>query len=210
MCGIYTLMVGFLSENLKVTVDLCNEALENSGKISLNNGGEIRPNDLAPAIFAPNSRICAAPMRWGFAKYDKGLIINARSESAGQRRIFKDLTGNNRCALPAAGYFEWREADRLKHLITPTDAEGFYLAGLYRNEADDVPHFVVLTREAFGAHAGIHSRMPVILTSKEEVRQWLRGSLSIDALSARMPENLSIQAMGAEQLCMDFDDQSEI
>lgn len=210
MCGRYTLIVGYLGDNLKITVELCNAAKKNSGKINVENGGEIHPNDPAPAVLIENSRICVTSMRWGFAKKDNGLIINARCESASSRAIFRDLLIGNRCALPAAGYFEWRDSDHLKHLILPSDAEGFYLAGLYRMESDGVLHFVVLTREAFGAHAGIHKRMPVVLSSKEDVCRWLCGSLSIEALSERMPENLSIRSMGTEQLHMDFDDQSEI
>ena len=195
-----------MNDNLRKIVEMCNYSADNTHSIISEDSGEIRPNDAAPALIEARGRIRAVSMRWGFERNDGKMIINARSESASERITFRNLVERNRCALPAAGYFEWRDADRLKHLVAPEDSDGFYLAGLYKTNDRGEPRFVVLTREAFGMHARIHSRMPLLLTSGAQVRRWLNGTLSLDELVASMPERLSVQPLGAEQMGMNFDD----
>ena len=123
--------------------------------------------------------------------------------------MFRNLVDKNRCVLPAAGYYEWRDGDHLKHLILPSASEGFYLAGLYKMDDAGQLRFVVLTRSAYGEHARIHARMPLVLTSAKQVRQWLCGALSLETLEGFAADDLSIQPLGPEQLSMDFGDQSE-
>ena len=209
MCCRYTLMVGKMNENLERIVGLCSKIAGTTMSIILKKDGEIHPNDAAPALIKAEGRIRAVPMRWGFEQDNGRLLINARGESAAERVTFRGLIEKNRCALPAAGYYEWRDADHLKHLISPADAEGFYLAGLYRMDEAGRMRFVVLTRDAYGEHARIHARMPVVLVSGEQVRAWLSGSISLDALVALAPEGLSIHPLAPEQMSMDFGDQSE-
>lgn len=195
-----------MNENLKKIVETCNSDVNNTNGIIIKESGEIRPNDAAPALIEVGERIRAVSMRWGFERNDGKMIINARSESASERITFRNLVKTNRCALPAAGYFEWRDADHLKHLVSSEASDGFYLAGLFKTDDRGELRFVVLTREAFGMHARIHSRMPLLLTSGAQARQWLKGTLSLDELVVRVPEGLSIQPLGAEQLGMNFDD----
>ena len=142
-------------------------------------------------------------MRWGLQGRAGRLIINARSETAHAKPMFSRMLSEGRCALPAAGYFEWRDSDGRKHLICPTEAPAMYLAGLYRMEADGELHFVVLTREAYGEHAAVHGRMPLILPTGSEARKWLSGAIRVESLAALRPE-LSIQPLGDEQMRMDL------
>lgn len=202
-------MVGKINENLGRIVELCSHASNNTNGINLKADGEIRPNDVAPALMMVDGRVNAVPMRWGFEHSDGRPIINARSENASERVTFRGLVDKNRCVLPAAGYYEWRDTDHLRHLVTPTDAEGFYLAGLYRMDEAGLLRFVALTRAAFGEHAQIHGRMPLLVTSGAQVRQWLSGKLSLKALADFAPEGLSIRPLEPEQLSMDFSDQSD-
>ena len=209
MCGKYTLIVGKINENLRKMVELCSRTSNNTYGIIMKVDGEIRPNDAAPALMMVDGRVNAVPMRWGFERSDGRSIINARSENASECATFRGLVDKNICVLPAAGYYEWRDTDHLKHLITPTDADGFYLAGLYRMDETGALRFVVLTRAAFGEHAQIHGRMPLLVTSGDRVRQWLSGQLSLEALADFTPEGLSIRPLEPEQLSMDFSAQSD-
>ncbi len=127
--------------------------------------GEIFPSDVAPVVASSRGLTPAAfAMRWGYGMGDGKRIINARSETAGEKPLFRDGMRQRRCAVPASRYFEWERAGgrRIKYAIRP-EADGlFYFAGLYRI-ARGQPEFVILTRPPADSIAFIHDRMPVIL-----------------------------------------------
>lgn len=205
MCGKYTLLARNLENGLISFVEIC--VNYTNCPIVIKDDGSICPDDPAPALVMMKSKATPMAMRWGFhTTQDSRLIINARSESVDERVMFRQLVNTHRCALPAGGYFEWRNNDNLRHLISRADGQLLYLAGLYRFDENGVPRFVVLTRDAYGPHAKIHNRMPCLLHSREEARQWISGQLALDELRRRADENLSIEAQEAEQLSMDFPD----
>lgn len=130
--------------------------------------GEIFPGDAA-AVIALNRRRgkSAFVMRWGY-HVGKRLMINARSESAMDRPMFRESMAQRRCLIPASAYYEWdhRPAKPAKMIFWPDGQQMLYLAGLYRLEADSgQPVFTVLTRPAAEDVACFHHRMPVILPS---------------------------------------------
>ena len=46
---------------------------------------------------------------WGFKNpRSASIVINARSETLLERPMFKDLVANNRCLIPADGFYEWK------------------------------------------------------------------------------------------------------
>lgn len=207
MCGKYTLIVGIMDDRMNLIIEMCNDYTNSKCEIIVKDCGEICPNDAAPALVLTKNKATAMAMRWGFhATQGQKLVINARSETAEERSMFKRLVDSRRCALPAAGYFEWRDDDNLRHLISRSDGQPFYLAGLYTFGDDGIPRFVVLTRNAYGEHAEVHSRMPCLLYSKEEARLWISGALALENLYMRTDENLMIEAQESEQLRMTFDD----
>lgn len=124
--------------------------------------GEIFPTNLAPVI-TKHGELQA--MRWGFPRFDgKGAIINARSETAAEKAMFRYPMQYGRCLIPASWYFEWEPAvpKEIKHAIR-ADGPITYLAGLSRVEKDGEITFVILTRQACSQIRYIHDRMPVIL-----------------------------------------------
>lgn len=145
---------------------------------SLRCAGEVRPSDAAP-VFAPDRRGVPAvfPMKWGFP--GKSLIINARTETAASRPMFRDSWQSRRCAVPASCYFEWEHPSapegrkktgtkyRLQQAVGLT-----WLCGLYRME-EGVPCFVILTREPGESIRFIHDRMPLILP-EDAAMEWIR------------------------------------
>ena len=75
--------------------------------------GEILPSQCA-AVIARSRRgeEGAFPMLWGFHWPDgKGLIINARSETALDKAMFHAPMMERRCLIPCNWYFEWETRD---------------------------------------------------------------------------------------------------
>ena len=150
-----------------------------AGLLMLKNG-EVFPTDSVLTLDANGPR----SMRWGFARFDgKGKIINARSESALEKSMFRApmladgaAAQTGRCLIPASGYFEWetREKQKIKYKLRPAKEGLFTFAGLYRSETGaDTPVFVILTAPAAEGISFIHDRMPLILTP-EQRESWLK------------------------------------
>ncbi|MDR0916874.1 MAG: SOS response-associated peptidase [Oscillospiraceae bacterium] len=121
--------------------------------------GEIFPTDVA----AVRTERGFAPMKWGFAGFDGKTIINARSETAREKAMFRDSMARRRCLIPASGYFEWQKSGsrKIKYRFYAPEAP-LLLAGCWREDAEGAS-FVILTRNAVGGAETIHDRMPVMV-----------------------------------------------
>ncbi len=160
-------------------------AQQDAGLLMMKNG-EVFPTDQVAALDTEGPRM----MRWGFARFDgKGTIINARSETALEKNMFRTpMMGANsfsgRCLIPANAYFEWetREKQKIKYKLRPAKEGMFTFAGLYRAErGTDVPVFVILTAPAAEGISHIHDRMPLILP-QEDREAWLKDSNEVARL----------------------------
>ena len=100
--------------------------------------GEIYPTDTVP-VLANNKSMVITPfaMKWGYTLPDGKQIINARSETAADKPLFRDGMLQRRCLIPATNYFEWekRGRDRIKYTIRECDSPILYMAGVYRNRS---------------------------------------------------------------------------
>ena len=138
--------------------------------------GEIFPSAVLPAIaMNRQGEQRVFPMKWGFSG-TRGLLINARAETAAEKQTFREAWAKYRCVIPVSLYYEWEHDDRKrpgqKYALHPEGNGLVWLAGLYRTE-NDLPVFVILTRPADECVAWMHDRMPVMLP-KEEVSEWIR------------------------------------
>ena len=136
--------------------------------------GEVRPADHAMII--ANSRQLTPSlftMQWGYTLDTGARLINARSETAEEKRMFFDGFTRRRCLVPASGYYEWRKIgrERQQYAIKPQRTSHCFFAGIYRFEQEK-PVFTILTREAAEGIRHIHDRMPVMLDDAS-ARQWL-------------------------------------
>lgn len=119
--------------------------------------GDIYPTSFAPILTAEESLAA----RWGFERFDKkGVIINARAETATQKLTFRKSFLDRRCLIPANGFYEWDE-NKNKFYFTRKDGNLLYLCGFYRID-DDEPRFMILTKSATPPVAKHHNRIPVI------------------------------------------------
>lgn len=170
--------------------------------------GEIFPTDHVPVLLQQGPRI----MQWGFSRFDgKGRVINARSETALEKPMFRaplladpasqisaEPARSGRCLIPAASYFEWetREGKKTKYRLRPERAGLFTFAGVYRSEAGaQTPVFVILTAPAAEGISFIHDRMPVILP-EEQRGDWLNSGEQAARLLKEGTQRIAYEACG--------------
>ncbi|MFT5429566.1 MAG: putative SOS response-associated peptidase YedK [Myxococcota bacterium] len=123
-------------------------------------------------------------MRWGLVPPGApdlkvgARMINSRSETAHRLPAFRRAFREQRCIVPADGWYEWTKRDKVKDpwRFTRPDNRPFAMAGLFEEwRSKDgvlVRTFSVLTTEALPWAADIHHRMPVLLPS-ESYDGWL-------------------------------------
>ena len=136
--------------------------------------GEIFLGDIVPAVIDRQGKIVVVPAGFGFPGFqDNKLIINARSETAAEKKTFADGLRDRRVILPASGVYEWSHHDKekTKYLFTVDAMQTIYLCEIYKL-IDGAYRFVILTRPANESMIEIHDRMPVIVGEKE-VRPYL-------------------------------------
>ncbi len=179
MCGRYYIEID--NEELQSIV----AAVENKTAIKT---GEIRPTNTVP-VLSPTGNMTA--MRWGFPKhYGKGVVINARNETATKLDSFWRPMIDDRCLIPASWYFEWKEHEskKVKYSFFSPDKSPLWLAGLSQtNHETGESLFVILTRPAWSGISFIHDRMPVILP-KEKHDEWLNGNNPVVTMSKSVNE----------------------
>lgn len=110
---------------------------------------------------------------------DEGLI-NARSETAGEKRSFADAWESRPCLVLSSGFYEWRETNggpKRPYRVYRENAPAFAIAGLWEvweGEDRTIPSVTILTTEPNELVEPIHDRMPVVLPRDEE-DAWLAG-----------------------------------
>jgi len=177
MCGRYTI---FTEDEIIEIREIINEISRTFGNQAVKTG-EIFPTDVVPLVALRGGKPEVCLGTWGFPHWEPGKrpLINARSESAHEKRMFAKPLREGRCVVPSTGYYEWtREGKKVtgKHLLRQPDSKMLYMAGV-RGDFKDKDgewrsHFVVLTREPTAFVSSFHDRMPVII-QKDEIEQWL-------------------------------------
>ncbi len=128
------------------------------------------------------------------------LTFNARSEEARHKPSWRQSLLQQRCLMPACGWYEWNEHEPVTnsngrsvnqpYYIHPRNHEIIAFAGLWslwqRPGAEPVLSCALLSREAAPAIAGIHHRMPVVV-QPGDYDSWLAAGTSaaqVDAIMA--------------------------
>ena len=132
-------------------------------------------------------------------------MVNARSETAAIKPTFKDAWFSHRCIVPASWYFEWEHhtgADGKKrtgdkYLIQPKNSSMTWLCGLYRIE-ENLPVFVILTREPTEEIRFIHDRMPLIMPEKY-IGEWIKPDAKPDELVRNAVTEMIYEKVASEQ-----------
>jgi putative SOS response-associated peptidase YedK len=115
------------------------------------------------------------------ARASQSRAINARSESIFEKPTFRDSFKSRRCLIPADGYYEWATAlgkykPKQPFYISSDNGKPLAVAGIWNSwrspSGVNIQSASVITREAVGELATIHSRMPVMMP-RENWDEWL-------------------------------------
>ena len=176
MCGRYT----FFTDKELQEVDEIIEQISNEIRLEQVKTGEIFPTDVVPVLLPERELVIPRLMIWGFPNFrNKGVIINARSETAREKKLFGASLERRRCVIPSTGFYEW-DQEKKKYLFNMPDTGMLYMAGFYdRFNGED--RFVILTTGANGSMASVHERMPVILP-KTRINDWIFDGKQTDDL----------------------------
>jgi putative SOS response-associated peptidase YedK len=135
----------------------------------------VAPSQSATVIIRDGLHTEAISAKWGLrhAGGNKGMLINARMETANEKPTFSGAFLHSRCIVVASGWYEW-SAPKTPWHIQLRDGEVMAMAGLlFRGESQS--RFVIVTSAADGELAEIHHRQPLVLGAGDE-ENWLNGS----------------------------------
>ena len=134
MCGRYQLTTEENIQEIQEIVAEINRRYMDKPILSQMKLGEIRPTDIVPVIansksFEPKPFL----MQWGFSGFgDKPKpIINAVSETALTKNMFRKPLLERRCLIPASHFYEWQDTGyrKVKHVIKTVEPM-IYMAGI--------------------------------------------------------------------------------
>jgi putative SOS response-associated peptidase YedK len=115
----------------------------------------------------------------------QSAAINARSETVHEKPTFKNAFRRSRCLVPASGYYEWatelgKYKPRQPVYISRDDGNILAFAGIHDQwvspEGEIRDSVAIITREAVGQLATVHSRMPMFLP-KDRWETWMDPKL---------------------------------
>jgi putative SOS response-associated peptidase YedK len=180
MCGRYSLVC---------IDDLGNRFRVFNPMIGARSKFNIAPGTRQPVIVQEAGGRTLPTMQWGLIPpWTKDIrsakpIINARAETLAEKPSFKPLLKDQRCLVPASGFYEWKKEGTKKtpFYIHLPEHPLFSFAGLYDQwhgpEGAILSSYTIITCEPNDRLAAVHNRMPVILRPPDEDR-WLSGTSS--------------------------------
>ena len=145
----------------------------------------VAPTDDAFVVVQREDRRAITAYRWGLVPHWStdaragSRMFNARAETLTTSPAFREAFRRRRCLVPVDGFYEWKREDtgRQPYLVERSDGRPLVLAGLWAGWHDPATEqvrrtFSIVTTTPNGALAGLHARMPVILTDRDWDR-WL-------------------------------------
>lgn len=188
MCGRFAI---FQTEHLSERFNLATHPL-----LHLADNYNLAPGQTAMVITRHLAGNQLELMKWGivphWAKDLKGRqLINTRAEGCLDKPMWRDMVLQQRCLVPARGFYEWQSADGKKQpfYVRPKGRSLFSFAGLWSISKDvegrEIKAFSIITTGANREMSEVHNRMPVILEPDEE-SLWLESA----CLSEKQIHNL--------------------
>ncbi|MFT7560028.1 MAG: putative SOS response-associated peptidase YedK [Flavobacteriales bacterium] len=138
--------------------------------------------NIAPSQFVPIiTRAGVLSARWGLIpSWSPGFSSryathNARVESVESKPAYRDAFQASRfCAVPAGGYYEWREGQASKQAYCVTMPDDMLMFAGVWEQWGSFYSFSILTCPAASKLKTLHPRMPILL-SQADSDNWLRG-----------------------------------
>ena len=117
--------------------------------------------------------------RWSKDKAISTKLYTVTANQINTKKRLSTLLNNNRCLVPADGYYDWKLIGRktkIPHRIIINGGEPFSFAGIWEEDEDFSGNqtftFKVIVKEASSKLTMFRERMPVIFTPTEE-KIWL-------------------------------------
>jgi putative SOS response-associated peptidase YedK len=119
------------------------------------------------------------------AQKSQSRSINARSETVHEKPTFRNAFKSSRCLVPASGYYEWatelgKYKPRQPIYVSRVDDKLLAFAAIHdswtASDGEIKQSVAIITREAVGELATVHSRMPMFLP-RDRWETWLDPDL---------------------------------
>jgi putative SOS response-associated peptidase YedK len=186
MCGRYTLAtpVERLAEEF---------GFENSS-VDLPPNYNVAPTQGVAAVLEEGGQRRLEVLRWGLIPpwaddpQIGSRMINARAETAPEKPSFRRAFRDQRCLIPADGFYEWKRTNGSKqpYYIHMKEGRPFAFAGLWESWKDEdgpeIRSCTILTTRPNALAGEIHDRMPVILAA-DTYDVWLDPGSDRDELT---------------------------
>lgn len=174
-----------------------------SGGLVLSPRYNIAPMQNVVVVRNVDGKRTLSMLRWGlvpsWAK-DPSIaakLINARSETVGEKPSFREAVRKRRGVVPISGFYEWKRAGARKqpwYFRSVDPAATLAVAALWENwrsaKGEILETCCLLTTGANSVLAPIHHRMPVLLNT-DGVQRWLDpnvgGAEALDDLFVPAP-----------------------
>jgi putative SOS response-associated peptidase YedK len=141
----------------------------------------IAPGQIIP-IIGQNDPSVFQMAFWGFTLHQSAHkpLINIRRESILEKSGWNRSLQNNRCIIPASGFYEWQKGNKTPFYLQLDQTDLFGLAGIYQRLEDKL-NVAIITCPAPQSIRSIHHRSPLALKEKQ-FGQWLRSDESLPRL----------------------------
>lgn len=190
MCGRYYIDDDITKEIIKLVHHI-------DEKIKNEKAKDIYPSGEAPIIIGKSETLSAQLFQWGYPHYkNKGVIFNARSETALEKQMFQSSIKNRRCVIPAKHFYEWNK-DKEKYTFFREDLGILYFAGFYKEFAGE-NRFIILTADANESMKKVHNRMPLIL-EQNQLEDWIFNEQAAEFILHQRPIELKRTAEYEQQ-----------
>lgn len=187
MCGRYYVDDETAREMEKIIRQVNEKLRQEAGGGIVIQARDIHPTETAPVLAAFNQELGCRWQRWGipgFGGQGKQVIFNARSESALEKKMFRESVEGRRIVIPAAWFYEWSR-NKEKNIFYRKAHPVLFMAGFY-NRCQDEDRFVILTTEANESVQPVHERMPLIL-EQDEILPWIFDNGKTEAFLHKKP-----------------------
>lgn len=169
MCGRYYVDDETIGEIEKI-IRLADGNREDPAKLQIR-AKDVHPTETAPVLTASDRKLTCSQQGWGFPGFSgKQVIFNARSESALEKKMFRESVLHRRIVVPAAWFYEW-DGNHQKYTFFREKQPVLFMAGIFSHYQDG-DRFVILTTQANASMKPVHERMPLLL-EQSEIIPWI-------------------------------------
>ncbi|RUO63548.1 SOS response-associated peptidase [Pseudidiomarina insulisalsae] len=181
MCGRMNVIAAPIAQYLREQLQL---------NFSTHDNTDLRPTQRVDTLMVSSSGWRQIPTHWGIQpQWAKRLIINAKVETAAEKKTFRQAFQQSRCLVPVSGWYEWRaeQHGKTKYYFSAADGQPLFMAGMVFR-SDDGPRLVTSTTAPTVRCAQYHDRMPLLI-EHDALDYWMHADIEqLPALFHAFPD----------------------